>query len=399
MAEKKGVYIAGAEQHAGKTFLTIGMLAYLNDKLPNGAGYFKPLGQKVQEVDGESTGQDSYFVNKILNLGLNLSDAAPFSTGSGAAKKYLISGEPVNIIRTIQKAYQRMIKKYDFLVVEGTGHPGVGAVFNLSNGRIARKLKTPVILVIDGGVGSTIDRYALCSSVFKNSNAKIIGVVLNKIIPDKVDKIKKLVTPWFEKQGLKVFGYIPYQKTISEPSMRGLAFDLKLNVHYENENISKVIGFIMGNGRVDEIYEKLTRKTQSALLLSAKRKNIIEMIVTRRIAESLKDSPGALILCGEEEIEDWIIKACEKVSLPLYSSPVRLSDMIRRLNRKTFKVSVEESVKVKEIIKLVSEHVDIDSIYETVVQPPDQEAVEKRDFLLSGVIKKSVRVFKNIFVK
>lgn|GEM_PF-801315 len=363
---KNGIYIAGAEQHAGKTFLTIGLIAGLKERLERGSGYLKPMGQKQKEQNGKSIGEDSYLVNEMLKLGMDLSDSAPFATGSGAAARFLATGEPRHILRGIQRAYQRLSAAFDFLVVEGTGHPGVGSVFGLSNGVIARQLRIPVLLVLDGGVGSTVDRYTLCSSVFEKNRVPILGVVLNRILPGKVDKIKELVGPWFEARGIPVFGYIPYQKKITYPSLRGLTADLCLTPQYKHGGNPQVSGFVTGAGRSDEVGEKIRENPASALIISARRLNLAEMAIARRLGGDLDDAPGAMVLCGTDRLPAWLVKGCRSVSLPLYSSTDSLDQVVKRLYRKVFKLGVEETLKGREIIQLVREHVDIEGIYQAV---------------------------------
>ena len=51
------------------------------------------------------------------------------------------------------------------VVYEGTGHPGVGSVVDLSNAEVAKQLESEVILVLEGGIGNTLDRLSLCKAV------------------------------------------------------------------------------------------------------------------------------------------------------------------------------------------------------------------------------------------
>ena len=39
------------------------------------------------------------------------------------------------------------------MLIEGTGHAGVGAVIGLSNARVAEMLEAPVVIVSEGAAG------------------------------------------------------------------------------------------------------------------------------------------------------------------------------------------------------------------------------------------------------
>ncbi len=58
----RGLYIAGSGKDAGKTTLCLGLAGLLGDMVPGGISFYKPMGRKVTEVDGDSVGQDSLFL-------------------------------------------------------------------------------------------------------------------------------------------------------------------------------------------------------------------------------------------------------------------------------------------------------------------------------------------------
>ncbi|MCP4647189.1 MAG: AAA family ATPase, partial [bacterium] len=215
----KGLYIAGAGKDAGKTTLSLGLLEEFRRILPSGVAFTKPLGQKTTLVEGEQVGQDSWFVDRALDMGLSLENSAPFAASPGSAARYIKLGEPSGLAGRIRRAYKALGKKGRMVLVEGTGHPGVGCVFDLSNARVAKILGTPVILVLDGGIGSTIDRFSLCASMFYHYDVPILGVVINRIIPAKMESVKFLLGKWFAERDIPVFGYIPYEDSIARPSL------------------------------------------------------------------------------------------------------------------------------------------------------------------------------------
>ena len=51
------------------------------------------------------------------------------------------------------RAFDRAAYEKDYVIIEGTGHAGVGSVFNLSNAQVARRLNAKVIIVAAGGIG------------------------------------------------------------------------------------------------------------------------------------------------------------------------------------------------------------------------------------------------------
>ena len=99
------------------------------------------------------------------------------------------------------------------ILSEGTGHAGVGSVFDLSNARVAKLLKCKVILVTTGGIGKPIDEVALNKALFDKEGVELVGVILNKVLPGRLDYIAEFARRGFERLGIDLLGVIP-QETI-----------------------------------------------------------------------------------------------------------------------------------------------------------------------------------------
>ena len=64
-------------------------------------------------------------------------------------------------------------RDHDVLLIEGTGHAGVGAVIGLSNAAVAAELGAPAIIVSEGGVGRPIDEIVLNASLFAKQGVHV----------------------------------------------------------------------------------------------------------------------------------------------------------------------------------------------------------------------------------
>ena len=392
-----GIYLAGGDKDAGKTTLSLGLVAHFKKRLPGGAAFIKPLGQKTTLLDGSYVGQDSYLLDRALDLGISLDHSAPFAASSGAAKNYITTGEPTDILKRVKKAYRSLESNYDMVVVEGTGHPGVGSVFDLSNGRVANQLGTPVILILDGGIGSTIDRFTLCASLFRQERVRIAGVVLNRILPEKMDQVKEILTPWFDKQRIPILGFIPYHRPLVNPSLGVLQRDLKAEAVFVGDGglNSLVSGYVSAFGSTDEVLQQLSAKPGSALVVSATRTDVIDAIIARQFSNEFSGAPKAVILCGKPAANGlgirYVADACTQMKLPLFWTEKPACKTSSRLQSKIFKVEPDESVKIDEIVGLVEKHVDTDRIMEILHPTPAPKPVKSGRRGLFGMLSKLFR--------
>ncbi len=400
MNKKGSIFIAGTGKDAGKTTISMGLVSYFKEKFPDQVSFIKPLGQKTSVINGVGVGQDSLLLQNALNLNTPSELSAPFSTGSGAAERFIISGEPKNLKGKIVKAYKKLYSNSKIVVVEGTGHPGVGSVFNLSNAKVASLYKTPVILILSGGVGSTIDRFNLSIAPFQKENVELLGVIINKILPSKMEKVTSILSKWFEERGIPVFGFIPYDDSISAPSLGVLSKELGMETIFLNNDkeLSSISGFIYAFGSRDEVLKELDGVSGKALLVSKRRNDIIDTIIARKLSGVADGSPEALILCGEGSIDNWIKAGCEKAGLPLFETNKSFDKTSRKLHMKVFKVEPEESEKIGKILRLVKESVDIEMINNLLFNHGNEEKNSK-DNIFRSLITRSLGVIGNLLKK
>ena len=80
----------------------------------------------------------------------------------------------------ICRAFDRVSWEKDFTLIEGTGHAGVGSVFDLSNARVAKLLNAKVIIVTPGGIGRPIDEIAMNKALFDRFGVEVVGAILDR---------------------------------------------------------------------------------------------------------------------------------------------------------------------------------------------------------------------------
>ncbi|MDV7395457.1 AAA family ATPase, partial [Arthrospira platensis SPKY1] len=119
----------------------------------------------------------------------------------------------------------------------GTGHPGVGSVVGLSNADVAHLLGAPVILIVEGGIGNTIDRISLCLSKFQERGVPVLGVIVNKVFPEKMEKVRHYVGNWLAGLELPLLGVLPYEKSLSFPIIQTIMEAVQGRVIAHEENL------------------------------------------------------------------------------------------------------------------------------------------------------------------
>src|SRR5215831_14767108 len=204
------VFIAATRQNDGKTTAALGLIAALQRHFPR-VGYIKPVGQRFVEIEEQKIDEDTVLMNSVFSLNCPLVDMSPIAVEPDFTRKYLESSNNDALVRKIQNAFDRVAWEKDFVLCEGSGHAGVGSVFDLSNAQVAKTLGAKVIIVTSGGIGKPIDEVTLNQALFEKEGVQIIGVIINKVIGTKIDYVADFARRGFKRKGLELLGVLPHE--------------------------------------------------------------------------------------------------------------------------------------------------------------------------------------------
>src|SRR5215208_2512151 len=216
--ETPRVFIAATRQNDGKTTTSLGLLSALQKKHPR-IGYIKPVGQRFVEIAEQKIDEDTVLMDEVYKLNCPLVDMSPIAVEPDFTRKYLQSSNYDALVKRIERSFDRVAWEKDFVLCEGSGHAGVGSVFDLSNARVAKLLEAKVVIVSQGGIGKPIDEVCLNQALFEREGVEVIGVILNKLHPDRLEYIEEFARRGLKRQGLKLLGVMPHQQILSNPTV------------------------------------------------------------------------------------------------------------------------------------------------------------------------------------
>ena len=140
--KKNAVFVAGTMQHHGKTTITLGLVHALLSRNVRLA-YQKPVGQQTVSVecDGRILQVDrdvDVFKHMWPSLVGTYSDCSPV-TFPPAFTRYVLDGKetPDALRERCVSSFRRLQQQAEYVVVEGTGHIGVGSIVGLNNAQVS----------------------------------------------------------------------------------------------------------------------------------------------------------------------------------------------------------------------------------------------------------------------
>ena len=361
----QNIFIAATRQNDGKTMISLGLISALKNRFGK-VGFIKPVGQRYVEVEGHKVDEDSVLVERVCGLDCRLADMSPIAVEKDFTTKYISGGSPDKLIKQIKDSYEMVSRDKAITVIEGTGHAGVGSVFDLSNAAVAKLLNSKVLLVSIGGIGRPIDEILLNKALFESEGVELVGVIVNKVLPGKFDKISYYVKKGLERKGVELLGAIPFTKTLSSPTMAKIYKEIGGELINGEESLNAVIEEIIIGAMTP--HQALSYfNPQTLVITPGDREDLILGAMSSACMEGgRKYGIGGMVLTGGLQPHETIMKLLSKSSMPVISHNKDTYSVASKVHDMIVKIGPSDTEKILVAMDLVEKFVDVDRILENI---------------------------------
>lgn len=356
------LFIAASEQNTGKTTMALGLHGALGGRYPR-IGYIKPVGQRFVEVEGRRIDEDSVLIQRTFHTAVPIEDMSPIAVEPDFTRRYIAQAGHEALVRRIQRAFDRAAWEKDFVIIEGTGHAGVGSVFDLSNARVARLLASKVLLVLPGGIGRPIDEAALNCALFEKEGVEVLGVVMNKMVPSKMERIVPEARRGFERLGIELLGAVPHVELLTQPTLSQVCNHIHAEfVAGAEKQRDKVADVLIGAMSASRLFEGVALGT--LLVVPGDRDDILLAAASRQPA----DNPFvAVVLSDGLRPSDVVMEMLQAGGLPLMACRLDSYTISSRIHSMTVKTLPGDDQKISSIQELVRQFVNVPRLLEKLL--------------------------------
>lgn len=386
------VYLAATGRNRGKTTLSLGLLAALIDRGIDTA-FTKPVGQRYAMVDDVPADEDAILMKELFGLRDPLVDMSPVHIPRGFTKSF-IKGEVVeDLAAKIDVAHGHLSVGHDALVIEGTGHAGVGAVVGLSNADVAARMRAPVVIVSEGGVGRPIDEIVLNRALFARRGVPLVGAVINKVDVDADPSLPDVLREGLALHGIDLLGILPYRPLLSYPTLSMILEQLRGDLLSSGEDMDRHIEHVaIGSGQARHMLEKIG--PGSLLIVQGDREDAIHAVIAaNETQKQLNQEPGLLdrlrsparfgrsaedpearllagiVFTNDRRPSDRDIEALRVAGIFALLVPDEIYPIASQLHKLLIKTHVQDRAKIEAIKQVVAEHFDVDALLERLDRP------------------------------
>ncbi|MGA0133502.1 MAG: phosphotransacetylase family protein [Opitutales bacterium] len=360
--ETRRIFVAATRMNDGKTTTCLGLTAALRSMGLN-VGYIKPIAQRVVQSGDDQVDEDSLLINGLFDLDVPIAAMSPVAIGPDFTRQYLENPAVIGpqITDRICRAFDRTAYGKDVVVVEGSGHAGVGSVFGASNADNAKVLGSKALLVAAGGIGKPVDEIALNKALFDQAGVEVVGAVINKVMPDKLEFIRDFAGRGLRQLGVPLLGVVPLQETLVYPNLDQVAEETRARWVHRPPGLRRVRRVIIGAMSARRAAEYL-RTAGTLVIVPGDREDLLEALVADPGARGL----AGVILSNGLLPGDETMRRLKEAGLAIASAETESFAVTARINNMTVKTMSQDSDKIPIIEKMIRESVDVPSLLKSV---------------------------------
>lgn len=357
------LYVAATQQNDGKTTTCVGLFSALSKRFGR-IGFIKPVGQRFVNVNGTKVDEDSILIDKTYHVHTPLEAMSPIAIDSEFTRRYISNANPDFFVRRLQNSFDRTAWEKDFIIIEGSGHAGVGSVFDMSNARVAKLLNSKAVLVTKSGIGRAVDEATLNKALFDQEGVELVGVILNKCLPDKLEFVRDYAGRGLARLGIELLGVMPVEPILTHPLVEQVPHEISGRFlggrNFARRRIRKVIIGAMSAAHVGEHLHPGT-----LMIIPGDREDIMEAAIQtcQRSAVDGRTITGIVVCLGMVPRQS-LVDALVHVHLPIISSPLDTYSVASRIYSMTVKTLPGDHEKIDRIQSLIDTHVNVERLLE-----------------------------------
>jgi BioD-like phosphotransacetylase family protein len=351
------VFLAATGQNRGKTTASLGLIAGIM-RTGHRLGFLKPVGQRYVVIDGTRADEDAVLVREVFDLPDALNDMSPVTLPRHFTTDFVMGRISEDLAGQVEGAFRRIASGKDLVVIEGTGHAGVGAVVGMSNASVAAMLASKVIIVSEGGVGRPIDEIVLNASLFEQHGVEVLGAIVNKVDMDTHADLPEILRRGLEQHGIELIGCIPYSEFLANPSLELIVTHLEGDLLAGEATPGQTIGHV-AIGAMQAAHAMKVLRERTLLITPGDREDMILASIAGH-AELVM----GLILTGGFHPSGAVLRRLREAGLFTYLVESDTYTTARAVQAILVKTHPTDTQKIATIIELVDSAIDTNALLE-----------------------------------
>lgn len=350
----KSLYITSAEVFSGKSALCVGLgVHFRKDGLK--AGYMKPVNVNCPLREGLAFDEDVIFAKQMFDMPEPIDLLMPVALTPAKLEQQL-RGPAVDYQPGLLDAFARIAADRDVVVLEGGRSLREGHVVNLPPLRVVELLGARVLVVVKYDETLMIDRAMTGPSYFGDT---FLGVVLNEVPRDRVERVHDIIVPFLTRQGIKTLGVLPRERLLAAPSVREIADGLHAEILSGADRLDELVEHLLVGGMgADVALSYFRRKPNKAVITGGDRTDLL--------LAALETSTRCLILTGNLYPSPSVLNRADEQHVPVLLCSVDTLSAVDITQSYFDQSRFQQPQKIERFLALLDQHLDFAALYESL---------------------------------
>jgi BioD-like phosphotransacetylase family protein len=295
-------------------------------------GFFKPLVADIKATAEKAADSDTAFIKRVLALKEPLDDLCPVISGEGS------------LSAQIKKAYDRVAKDKDIVIVEGVWRQRPGGKAIEAACEMAAALEARVI-VVDGYSTELVKTRP--ADKYQAFGEHLLGVVVNKVPQSQMETAREM-------DGA-VLGVIPEDRTLLSLTVAELAERIEGKIINDAGKSAELVeNYMLGALGVDSGLDYFGRKLDKAVVVRSERPDM-------QLA-ALETSTKCLVISGDGEPIYAVLQSAEDKDIPIIVTGGNTASVIESIELALGKTKFNQDQKLPRLDE-VMERLDFKALY------------------------------------
>ncbi len=219
---KKGFFITGTDTGVGKTWASVALLHYFNQKGESTLG-MKPVAAGCEWLNGELRNEDALLLQKHASVQVDYPKINPYAFKMPVSPHLAAKSNPIKL-DVIEAAFNEIKDEADVLIVEGAGGWFAPLDEGVDIADLAKQLELPVIVVVAIRLGC-INHARLTFQAIQASGVPCVGWLAMCTDPLMLKQDENIATIK-EKASAPLLGVLPYTENMDFVLLADHIYDL-----------------------------------------------------------------------------------------------------------------------------------------------------------------------------
>ncbi len=196
-------------------------------------------------------------------------------------------------------------------------------------------------------------------ALFKQEGVQVIGVIINKVLPEKLDYITEFAQRGLKRKGLELLGVVPYQPILSRPTLGAIADELEAEILVGKSPLTQIVNQVV-IGAMGAERAKTLLKPNVVMIVPADREDILNAATEHM--KATKAPIAGIVLSDDIKPTPSMLKQLRELPCPViitnkdsYHAASVVHDLI-------VKTRPDDSQKIQLIQEIISKNVNLNRI-------------------------------------